>query len=48
MQLMVYIDFKTAFIDLFRDGNFEVSKAEFGHIFLQFHGHVYLVQGREK
>lgn len=27
-----------------RDGNFDVSKAEFGHIFLQFHGHVYLVQ----
>lgn len=27
-----------------RDGNFDISKAEFGHIFLQFHGHVYLVQ----
>ncbi|XP_078358285.1 nonsense-mediated mRNA decay factor SMG7-like [Oculina patagonica] len=27
-----------------RDGNLEISKAEFGHIFLQFHGHVYLVQ----
>ena len=36
------------FIDLSRDGNFEISKAEFGHIFLQFHGHVYLVQGKEK
>ncbi|XP_078355262.1 nonsense-mediated mRNA decay factor SMG7-like, partial [Oculina patagonica] len=27
-----------------RDGSLEISKAEFGHIFLQFHGHVYLVQ----
>ena len=25
----------------------EMSKAEVGHIFLQFYGHVYLVQGRE-
>ena len=44
---MVYIS-RLLFIDLSRDGNFEISKAEFGHIFLQFHGHVYLVQGKEK
>ena len=28
-----------------RDTALEISIAEFGHIFLQFHGHVYLVQG---
>ena len=28
-----------------RDTALEISMAEFGHIFLQFHGHVYLVQG---
>lgn len=44
---MVYIqDWILLTFFLSRDGNFEISKAEFGHIFLQFHGQVYLVQGK--
>lgn len=40
------IIFMTKFC-FFRDVTSNMSKAELCHIFLQFHGHIYLVQGRD-
>ena len=44
-QLRLLSTVNLYFVFFFRDGIADISKAEFSHIFLQFHGLMYLAQG---